>query len=107
MYFIYLFLIYLKTLSVAKMIQRQMLGLLVNNELEEIRTEAVLTYFKFLSRYMSGEPIIVVELTKARTVFTLSNAGIMRSNLTQNMEVYISSFCVYVTPCVSSGLAMG
>jgi hypothetical protein len=84
-----------------------MLGLLVNNGLEEIRTEAVVTYFKLLSRYMSGEPITVAELSKARTVFARSNAGIVGSNPTQFMDVCVRLFCVCVVPCVNSGLATG
>jgi hypothetical protein len=56
---------------------------------------------------MSGEPITVAELSKARTVFARSNAGIVSLNPTQGMDVYVRLFCVYVAPCVSSGLATG
>jgi hypothetical protein len=41
------------------------------------------------------------------TVFALSNAGIMGSNLTEGMDVCVRLFCFYVVPCVGSGLATG
>jgi hypothetical protein len=56
---------------------------------------------------MSGEPITVAELSKTRSVFAHSNAGIMGSDPTQGMDVYVCLFCVYVAPYVSSGLATG
>jgi hypothetical protein len=42
-------------------------------------------------------------LTKVYNVFTCLNAGIMGSNPTQGMDVYLSLFCV----CVGSDPAMG
>jgi hypothetical protein len=38
--------------------------------------------------------------SKAWTVFTRSNAGIVGSNPTQNMEVCVCVYSVFVIPCV-------
>jgi hypothetical protein len=51
--------------------------------------------------------ITVAARSKARTVFARSNAGIVVSNLTQSMDVYVRLFCVCVVLFVGSGLAMG
>jgi hypothetical protein len=50
-------------------------------------------------------PITVVALPKARTVFARSNAGIVCSNPTEGVNVYIRLFYVCVVLCVGSGLA--
>jgi hypothetical protein len=48
----------------------------------------------------------VVTRSKAWTAFARSNAGIMGSNPTQSMDVYVRLFCVCAVPCAGSGLAM-
>jgi hypothetical protein len=40
-------------------------------------------------------------------VFARSNAGIVDSNPTQGMDVYVRLFCVCIVLCVGSGLATG
>jgi hypothetical protein len=42
------------------------------------------------------QPITVTVLSKVWNVFSRSNAGIMDSNPTSGMEVYLLSFCVCV-----------
>jgi hypothetical protein len=49
-------------------------------------------------------PIAVAARSKARTVFARSNAGIMVSNLTKGVDVFVRLFCVCVVLCVGSGL---
>jgi hypothetical protein len=70
-----------------------------------------ITDFIVQKRYISAIwllwPITVSARSKAWTVFTRSNAGIVGSNLTQGMDVYVRLFCVYVVLCVGSGLATG
>jgi hypothetical protein len=51
--------------------------------------------------------ITVAAKSKAWTVFTRSNTGIMGSNPTQGMDVYVPLFCVCVVLCVGSALVMG
>jgi hypothetical protein len=58
---------------------------------------------KFMWNHNSLRPNIVVERSKALTVFARSNAGIVRSNTTQGMDFCIVCvysafvlFCVYV-----------
>jgi hypothetical protein len=54
------------------------------------------------------KPITVLAWSKAWTVFTRSNAGIVDSNLTQAMDVCtVCLFCVCVALCVGRGLATG
>jgi hypothetical protein len=43
--------------------------------------------------------------SKTWTVFALSNAGIVGSNPTYDMDVHVRLFCIYVFPCVGIGLA--
>jgi hypothetical protein len=50
-------------------------------------------------------PITVAARSKAWSVFARSNAGIMGSNPTQGIDVYVRLFCVYVVLCVGSGFA--
>jgi hypothetical protein len=45
--------------------------------------------------------------SKAWAVFARSNTGIMGSNPTRGMDVYVCLFCVFVVLCVGSGLATG
>jgi hypothetical protein len=48
------FMDYLTPLLMAKIVQRRMIGWLVNNELETLK-EAAVAKFKVLSQYLSGE----------------------------------------------------
>jgi hypothetical protein len=52
-------------------------------------------------------PITVAALSKARTVLTRWNSGIMGSKSTQGMDVCVRLFCVYVVSCVGSSLWTG
>jgi hypothetical protein len=52
-------------------------------------------------------PITVATRSKVLTVFARSNAGIMGSNPTQDMDVCVCVYSVIVLFCVSSGLATG
>jgi hypothetical protein len=45
--------------------------------------------------------------SRAWTVFARLNIGIVGSNPTWSMDVFVRLFCVYVILCVGSGLAMG
>jgi hypothetical protein len=53
------------------------------------------------------EPITVAARSKAWTVFSHSNTGIVGSNSTQGTDVCLRLFCVCVVLCVGSGLATG
>jgi hypothetical protein len=53
------------------------------------------------------EPITVAARSKAWTVFSISNTGIVGSNPTQGMDVCLRLFCLYVVLCVGKGLARG
>jgi hypothetical protein len=55
----------------------------------------------------STEPIIAAARSKARTVFTRSNARIVGSNPTQSMDVCVRLFCACVVLCVGSVLSTG
>jgi hypothetical protein len=44
---------------------------------------------------------------KAWTVFARSNTGLVGSNPTQGIDVYVRLFCVCVVLCVGSGLGTG
>jgi hypothetical protein len=48
-------------------------------------------------------PVTVAARSKARTVFSRSNARIVGSNPTQRMDVCLCLFCV----CIGSGIAPG
>jgi hypothetical protein len=52
-------------------------------------------------------PITVVALSKAWTVFTGSNSGIVASNPTQFMDVCACLFCVCVVLFVDRGFEIG
>jgi hypothetical protein len=55
----------------------------------------------------SSRPIAVAGRSRACTVLARSNAGIMCSNPTQGMDVYVRLFCVYAVLYIGSGLAKG
>jgi hypothetical protein len=57
----------------------------------------------------SWQPVTVAERSKAWTVFARSEAGIVGSNPTQDMDVWCvcAFFCVYVVLCLGRGLATG
>jgi hypothetical protein len=54
-----------------------------------------------------SQHITAVARSKARTVFSRSNAGIVASNPTQGMDVCVRFFYVFVVLCVGNGLAKG
>jgi hypothetical protein len=51
--------------------------------------------------------IPVAALSKVWTVFSRLNSGILGSNPTQGIDVYVRLFCVWVVLFVGNGLAMG
>jgi hypothetical protein len=51
------------------------------------------------------QAITVAVLSKARTVFSSPNAGIVGSNPTQGMDICLRLFCVYVVLYAGSDLA--
>jgi hypothetical protein len=57
--------------------------------------------------YNTLMPIRAAARSKAWTLFARSNAGIVGSNPSQGMDVYVRLFCVSVVLCVGSGLATG
>jgi hypothetical protein len=63
--------------------------------------------YNTVSFYSFIRPITMASQSKARTVFARSNAGIMGSNPTQDMDVCVRLFCVLVLPCVGSGHVTG
>jgi hypothetical protein len=54
---------------------------------------------------MFRRPISVAARSNTRTVFARSNTGIVGSNATQGIDVYVRLFCVSCVLCVYSGLA--
>jgi hypothetical protein len=52
-------------------------------------------------------PITVAGRSKVRTVFALSNTGVVGSIPTRSMGVCVRLSCVCVVLCVGSGLATG
>jgi hypothetical protein len=56
---------------------------------------------------MLSDPVAVTARSKAWTVFTHSNTGIVGSNPTQGMDVCVRLSCVCVGLCVGSGLPKG
>jgi hypothetical protein len=72
-----------------------------------------LIYFSFLApcspkwRVRMLRPIAVAARSKAWTVFSRLNAGIVGSNPTRGMDVCMRLFCVCVVLYVGSGLATG
>jgi hypothetical protein len=50
--------------------------------------------------YIRGMPITVAARSKAWTVFARSNTGIVGSNPTQGMDVYVWVYSVFVLSCV-------
>jgi hypothetical protein len=65
--------------------------------------------WNFHTVFIINEPITMAARSKAWTVFTLSNAGIVGSNLTQGIDVCICVrlYCVCVFLCVGRSLATG
>jgi hypothetical protein len=62
----------------------------------------------FVGMYTVTWPITTAARSKARTVFALSNAGIVGSNPTQGMGVCsVFAYCVCVVLCVWRSLATG
>jgi hypothetical protein len=59
----------------------------------------------FFSTWILFWPVTVAARSKAYTVFSSSNAGILGSNPTQGMDVYVRLFGFCVVLCVGSGLA--
>jgi hypothetical protein len=59
----------------------------------------------FLKKYC--QPITVVARSKAYTVIACSNTGIVGSNSTRGVDVFVHLFSVCVVLCVGSGLATG
>jgi hypothetical protein len=53
------------------------------------------------------KPLTMAAESKAWIVFTRSNAGIVGSNPTHDMDVCVHLFCVYVVQCVGSGISKG
>jgi hypothetical protein len=51
-----------------------------------------------------SKSITVAALSKAWTVFARSNTGVVDSNSTRGMDIYICLFCVYVVLCIDVGL---
>jgi hypothetical protein len=51
---LFIFVVYLTTLSVAQTIFHRIIGWIMNSELERIRKEAVVAYFNLLSWYLPG-----------------------------------------------------
>jgi hypothetical protein len=51
--------------------------------------------------------ITVAARSEAWTVFARSDAGIVRSNPTQGMNICVNLFCLYVGLYVGSGFVMG
>jgi hypothetical protein len=52
-------------------------------------------------------PSTVAAQSKAWTVFARSDAGIVGSNSTQGMDVFMRLFCICIVLCVGRGLATG
>jgi hypothetical protein len=63
--------------------------------------------YVFMYVWMDGLLITVAARSETCTVFARSNSGIMGSNPTQGVDVYVRLFCVYVIRCIGSDLATG
>jgi hypothetical protein len=64
-------------------------------------------FIMFWCLYVKCRPITVAARSKAWIVFARSNAGIVGSNPSQDMNVCLRLFCVCVILCVGIGLATG
>jgi hypothetical protein len=58
-------------------------------------------------RYEDWSPITVTARSKARNVFARLNAGIVGSNLTQGMDVFVYVYSVFVLSCVQVAALRG
>jgi hypothetical protein len=72
----------------------------------------LISQFSFMSstygvsdRHVQLWPITVAGWSKAWIVFSRSNTGIVGSNRTWDMDVYVRLFCVCSALCAGSGLA--
>jgi hypothetical protein len=59
----------------------------------------------YWARWFSVWQIAVTAQSRAWTVFARSNTGVVDSNPTRRMDVYVRLFCICAVLCVSSGLA--
>jgi hypothetical protein len=71
----------------------------VSNEVTSLRNE--LSYRDMLNNFIMM-PITAAARSKASTVFTRSNAGIVGSNPTQGMNICVCVDSVYVLSCVAA-----
>jgi hypothetical protein len=55
---------------------------------------------------MEIKPVTVIELSKAWTVLARLDAGIVGSNHTRGMDLYVYVYSMFVLSCVGRGLAM-
>jgi hypothetical protein len=62
---------------------------------------------EFITDMYYDKPITVASRSKACTVFARSNAGIVGSNPTQDMDLCVRLFCFCVVLCVGTCLATG
>jgi hypothetical protein len=72
-----------------------------------LRYSAKLKNDLFFDVYRRCMPITVAARSKAWTVFARSNTGIVGTNPSPVMDVYVRLFCVCVLLCAGSGLATG
>jgi hypothetical protein len=66
-----------------------------------------LDFFLFCVSFGSSLPITVAARSRALNVFARSDTGIVGSNPTQGMGVFVRLFCVCAVVCADSGLATG
>jgi hypothetical protein len=61
-----------------------------------------------LAESMRSKPVTVVEWSRAQTVLARSDAGIVGSNPTRGMDVYVYVYVysMFVLSCVGRGLVM-
>jgi hypothetical protein len=79
---------------------------IINDLLNDVSSSEYKSWYIFEAR-VSVLSITVTSRSKAWTVFARSNAGFVGSNPTQNMDVYMSLFRIYVVLCVGSGFTTG
>jgi hypothetical protein len=82
------------SLWIAKFFNHFFFGQENASQLEEYETALNIT------GYMPMWPITVASPSKAWTVFAYSNAGIVRSNPTEGMDVCVYVYTVFVLSCV-------
>jgi hypothetical protein len=71
-------------------------------------TAVLLSVLIFIFHLYSHDSLTTVaEQSKVQTVFAGSNTGIMGSNPTTGMDVFVPLFCVYVVLRVGSDVAKG